>query len=180
MLTQPFEKEPARRDQAENIRTQLSKLGNTPFEAVEVTVAMSDNWFVPSSLLAEMRRQGVERLISTRRIRYRREEARPVKPCVGETLEIPFPEKRLTYLGNVSNSKAGAFYKAHGVTAVEDAFELSPQKDVPLMFTKHCLRYSMDGALLTRSRSLPIRSLTCCAIRKRSCVCASTARIARC
>ena len=65
MLTQPFEKEPARRDQAENIRTQLSKLGNTPFEAVEVTVAMSDNWFVPSSLLAEMRRQGVERLIST-------------------------------------------------------------------------------------------------------------------
>ena len=85
----------------------------------------------------------MERLISTRRIRYRREEARPVKPCVGETLEIPFPEKRLTYLGNVSNSKAGAFYKAHGVTAVEDAFELSPQKDVPLMFTKHCLRYSM-------------------------------------
>ena len=49
MLTQPFEKEPARRDQAENIRTQLSKLGNTPFEAVEVTVAMSDNWVVPSS-----------------------------------------------------------------------------------------------------------------------------------
>ena len=72
MLTQPFEKEPARRDQAENIRIQLSKLGNTPFEAAEITVAMSDNWFVPSSLLAEMRRQGVERLISTRRIRYRR------------------------------------------------------------------------------------------------------------
>lgn len=54
MLTQPFEKEPARRDQAENIRTQLSKLGNTPFEAAEITVAMSDNWFVPSSLLAEI------------------------------------------------------------------------------------------------------------------------------
>lgn len=157
MLTQPFEKEPARRDQAENIRTQLSKLGNTPFEAVEVTVAMSDNWFVPSSLLAEMRRQGVERLISTRRIRYRREEARPVKPCVGETLEIPFPEKRLTYLGNVSNSKAGAFYKAHGVTAVEDAFELSPQKDVPLMFTKHCLRYSMGWCPTYQKQKSPYK-----------------------
>lgn len=157
MLTQPFEKEPARRDQAENIRTQLSKLGNTPFEAVEVTVAMSDNWFVPSSLLAEMRRQGVERLISTRRIRYRREEARPVKPCVGETLEIPFPEKRLTYLGNVSNSKAGAFYKAHGVTAVEDAFELSPRKDVPLMFTKHCLRYSMGWCPTYQKQKSPYK-----------------------
>lgn len=157
MLTRPFEKEPARRDQAENIRTQLSKLGNTPFEAVEVTVAMSDNWFVPSSLLAEMRRQGVERLISTRRIRYRREEARPVKPCVGEATEIPFPEKRLTYLGNVSNSKAGAFYKAHGVTAVEDAFELSPRKDVPLMFTKHCLRYSMGWCPTYQKQKSPYK-----------------------
>ena len=44
-----------------------------------------------------------------------------------------------------SNSKAGAFYKAHGVTAVEDAFELSPRKDVPLMFTKHlpAVQYGM-------------------------------------
>ncbi|MBP7311923.1 MAG: DUF3656 domain-containing protein, partial [Parabacteroides sp.] len=157
MLTKPFEKEPARREQAENIRTQLSKLGNTPFEAEEVAVAMSDNWFVPSSLLAEMRRLGVERLISTRRIRYRREEARPFKPCVGETPEAPFPEKCLTYLGNVSNSKAGAFYKAHGVTAVEDAFELSPRKDVPLMFTKHCLRYSMGWCPTYQKQKSPYK-----------------------
>ena len=156
-VTLPYEKAPARTPQAENLRNQLGKLGNTPFEAVEVTVAMSDNWFVPSSLLAEMRRQGVERLISTRRIRYRREEARPVKPCVGETLEIPFPEKCLTYLGNVSNSKAGAFYKAHGVTAVEDAFELSPQKDVPLMFTKHCLRYSMGWCPTYQKQKSPYK-----------------------
>ena len=106
MLTRPFE-EPARRDQAENIRTQLSKLGNTPFEAVEVTVAMSDNWFVPSSLLAEMRRQRGGGLSLPGGFVTAGEEARPVKPCVGEATEIPFPEKRLTYLGNVSNSKAG-------------------------------------------------------------------------
>ena len=36
MLTEPFNKELARRDQQDNIRTQLSKLGNTPFEASEV------------------------------------------------------------------------------------------------------------------------------------------------
>ena len=179
MLTQPFEKEPAG-----GIKRRISVPSSLSWE-IRLLRRWRSPWRCPitglSLLLYWPRCVGKGwRGLSLRRIRYRREEARPVKPCVGETLEIPFPEKCLTYLGNVSNSKAGAFYKAHGVTAVEDAFELSPRKDVPLMFTKHCLRYSMDGALLTRSRSLPIRSLTSCAIRKRSCVCASTARIARC
>ncbi len=157
MLTRPFGKEPARRDQAENIRTQLSRLGNTPFEAEEVAVAMSANWFVPSSLLAEMRRQGVERLVSARRIGYRGEVARPFRPGVGEAPGVPFPEKRLTYLGNVSNSEARAFYEAHGATVVEEAFELSPRKDVPLMFTKHCLRYSMGWCPTYQKRRSPYR-----------------------
>ena len=139
MLTEPFTKELARRDQADNIRTQLSKLGNTPFEASEVVVQMSENWFVPSSLLADMRRKAVEKLQADRAIRYRRELARKVELAK----EIPFPERQLTYLGNVSNSRATAFYKAHGVESVAEAFELKPEKDVPLMFTKHCLRYSM-------------------------------------
>ncbi|RHJ83976.1 U32 family peptidase [Parabacteroides sp. AM08-6] len=139
MLTQPFERELARRDQQENIRTQLSKLGNTPFEAKEVKVRMSSNWFVPSSLLAEMRRQAVDKLLAARRIRYQRECIKPVRPLK----ETPFPEKQLTYLGNVANRKAKAFYVAHGVGQIAPAFELSPEKEVPLMFTKHCLRYSM-------------------------------------
>lgn len=139
MLTEPFNKEPARRDQQDNIRTQLSKLGNTPFEASEVCVNMSENWFVPSSLLADMRRKAVEKLQADRMIRYRRELARKVEPAK----ELPFPERQLTYLGNVSNSQAAGFYKAHGVEAIADAFELKPEKEVPLMFTKHCLRYSM-------------------------------------
>ena len=143
MLTQPFEKELARREQAENIRTQLSKLGNTPFEATEVQVNMAENWFVPSSVLAEMRRQGVEKLIADRMIRHRREDMRRVKPTAEEEAKIVFPEKELTYLGNVANHQAEAFYKAHGVQKVEEAFELAPRHQVPLMFTKHCIRYSM-------------------------------------
>lgn len=140
MLTQSVEKEIARKDQQENIRTQLSKLGNTPFVAMEVVVKMSDNWFVPSSLLAELRRQGVDRLISCRKIQYKREWVRKV--------EVPdktpqFPKQKLTYLGNVFNSKARSFYLDHGVKHLEPAFEESPLEDVPVMFTKHCLRYSM-------------------------------------
>lgn len=153
MLTEPFTKELARRDQADNIRTQLSKLGNTPFEASEVVVQMSENWFVPSSLLADMRRKAVEKLQADRAIRYRRELARKVEPAK----EIPFPERQLTYLGNVSNSRATAFYKAHGVESVAEAFELKPEKDVPLMFTKHCLRYSMGWCPTYQKQKSPYK-----------------------
>lgn len=139
MLTEPFAKELARREQQDNIRTQLSRLGNTPFEASKVVVGLSENWFVPSSLLADMRRRGVEKLLEARRARYPRETVKRVQPSVS----IPFPERQLTYLGNVANGKARSFYQDHGVEQIDPAFELSPRKDVPLMFTKHCLRYSM-------------------------------------
>ena len=139
MLTEPFAKELARRERQDNIRTQLSKLGNTPFEASKVVVDLSENWFVPSSLLADMRRRGVEKLLEARRARYPRETVKRVQPSVS----IPFPERQLTYLGNVANGKARSFYQDHGVEQIDPAFELSPRKDVPLMFTKHCLRYSM-------------------------------------
>lgn len=139
MLTEPFAKELARREQQDNIRTQLSKLGNTPFEVSKVVVGLSENWFVPSSLLADMRRRGVEKLLEARRARYPRETVKRVQPSVS----IPFPERQLTYLGNVANGKARSFYQDHGVEQIDPAFELSPRKDVPLMFTKHCLRYSM-------------------------------------
>ena len=139
MLTEPFAKELARRERQDNIRTQLSKLGNTPFEASKVVVGLSENWFVPSSLLADMRRRGMEKLLEARRARYPRETVKRVQPSVS----IPFPERQLTYLGNVANGKARSFYQDHGVEQIDPAFELSPRKDVPLMFTKHCLRYSM-------------------------------------
>ena len=139
LIAEPFEKEPARKEQAENIRTQLAKLGNTPFEANSVTVDMADNWFVPSSLLATMRRQATERLIANRLTRYPREIVQRMPLPKG----VVYPATQLTYLGNVSNKKAQQFYHSFGVKTIAPAFEVQPEKDVPLMFSRHCLRYSM-------------------------------------
>ena len=136
-IVKPFVKELARKEQTENIRQQLAKLGNTPFESTSVKVSLSDNWFVPSSLLAEMRREGVERLLAVKRMRYPREWRR-LRPT-----SHPFPVRSLSYLGNVANAKAEAFYRAHGVEAIEPAFECKLRQHVPLMFTKHCLRFSL-------------------------------------
>jgi len=51
------EKEPARTPQEENLKTQLAKFGNTPFEAVRIDIDFAGNWFLPASVLADFRRQ---------------------------------------------------------------------------------------------------------------------------
>lgn len=136
-LTLERVKEPARTPQADNLRNQLSKLGNTPFEAKDIKIDLSDNWFIPSSELSELRRNAVEKLLEARRINYRREVFRLKES------KTKFPVSTLTYLGNVMNSSAAEFYKNHGVLKVMPAFEKEQPKDAVLMFCKHCIRYSM-------------------------------------
>ncbi|WP_455668330.1 peptidase U32 family protein [Phocaeicola sp.] len=131
------EKELARTPQKENLCTQLGKLGNTPFEASGINIEFSDNWFIPASMLAELRRNGIEKLLEARRINYHQELYR-----LPETHHA-FPVSELTYLGNVMNDDAASFYKNHGVQRIAPAYEKTPVEGAALMFCKHCLRYSM-------------------------------------
>ncbi len=131
------EKEIARSPQTDNIKNQLSKLGNTPFQTVRTEVSLSDNWFIPASELAELRRKCVDKLLSVRKINYRREIAVLPESSSG------YFDTELTYLGNVMNSKAQKFYSTHGVSKIAPAFEKQPVSDGALMFCKHCIRYSM-------------------------------------
>lgn len=136
-LALPRDKEPARTPQAEHIKTQLAKLGNTPFEANTVRVDFTDNWFLPASVLADFRRQAVEQLIAARRMTYRREQV------VSKPTAHPYPCDELTYLGNVANEKAASFYRDHSVHSIAPAYEAAPVPDAVLMTCKHCLKYSM-------------------------------------
>ncbi len=136
-VTLPAEKTLARTPQAENLKNQLGKLGNTPFELEKLDISLSADWFVPSSALADLRRNAVEKLLEARRINYPQERVRFPKTTHA------FISGDLTYLGNVMNTKAQAFYHDHGVKRIEPAFEKEPRTDAVLMFCKHCLRYSM-------------------------------------
>ena len=54
-----------------------------------------------------------------------------------------YPEDTLSYLANVYNKKARVFYQKHGVKLIAAAYEANKELDeVPLMITKHCLRFS--------------------------------------
>ncbi len=145
------EKELARTPQTDNIKAQLAKLGNTPFEAERIDVELHDNWFIPSSQLAELRREAVEQLLAARRMNYRQEIV-----SMPET-HHPFPQTELTYLGNVMNEGAARFYRHHGVAKMAPAFEKQPATDAVLMFCKHCLRYSMGWCPVHQRGKSPFR-----------------------
>ena len=147
----PMAKELARTPQTDNIKNQLGKLGNTPFEAERMDVELTDNWFMPSSVLGELRRNAVEKLLQARKMNYRQE----IVPMPVTT--HPFPQSELTYLGNVMNEGAASFYRRHGVSKLAPAFEKHPANDAVLMFCKHCLRYSMGWCPVRHKEKSPYK-----------------------
>ena len=132
-----FEKQEARTSQRDNIVKQLGKWGNTPFEVGEVNVEFSSEWFVPSSLLSDMRRSLCEELIK----RHNEEDSREDMRLADNA--IPFVADELDYKGNVSNSHAKAFYMKHGVKSIMPAFDNEPVDNAVVMFCKHCIKYSL-------------------------------------
>jgi len=121
-----------------NLRENLGKLGATDFELKSVTLDIAQPWFVPASSLNALRRDAIEQLEQIRLSGYQRPAKRaPVQP------PVLYPEDTLTYLANVYNKKARAFYEKHGVKMIAAAYEANQELgEVPVMITKHCLRFS--------------------------------------
>ena len=121
-----------------NIKKNLAKTGNTPFIVDNLEVEFTNNWFLPISKVNEIRREVLEQLIDIRINEYHREEFQIVKT------DHDYPVKKLDFMYNVSNKMARAFYKRHGVTEIEKAFELQwdPGK-ARVMTTKYCVKYEL-------------------------------------
>lgn len=151
-IVRTYQKEKARTPQTENIRNQLAKMGNTPFELSELKVDWTENWFIPSSALAEWRRQAVDLLLCARRINYRR------PPMEKGRTDHPYLTKRLTYLANVMNHQAEVFYREHGVEEVQPAYEAHrPSGEQVVMTCRHCLRYSLGWCPRHQHQPSPYR-----------------------
>ncbi|WP_435353461.1 peptidase U32 family protein [Emticicia sp. SJ17W-69] len=121
-----------------NIKKNLAKTGNTPFIVDEIAVEFTGNWFLPISKVNEIRREVLEQLIDIRVKEYHRETFQITKT------DHPYPVQKLDFMYNVSNKLARAFYKRHGVTEIEKAFELQwdPGK-ARVMTTKYCVKYEL-------------------------------------
>ncbi|OCG02833.1 peptidase U32 family protein [Gilliamella sp. wkB112] len=122
------------------IKDNLSKLGQTIYYLSEIKIDITTIYFIPSSQLNQLRRDIIERLTAARLANYKTNKRKP------EVIPIPkYPENHLSYLANVYNQKAREFYTQHGVELIESAYEAhSVKDDVPLMITKHCLRFAFN------------------------------------
>ena len=145
-----WKKEDARTPQEDNIRTQLSKLGGTRFDATDVEIQMEGERFIPSSLLSDLRRSVTDKLESLRLESYSR-------PLAGTPSTPQYPVNELSYLGNVMNAQARTFYQDHGVKTVDDAFEKSQPDSATVMFCRHCIKYALGICTKNRKRDLKIQ-----------------------
>ena len=144
VVTVKADKTEALKPQRENINRQLSKLGNTPFECVNVDLRPQDfNYFIPSSTLADMRREVVSML--EKALKHNCEDGGGRQTHTPETDGKPVNGKQPagSYLLNVSNKLARSFYEDEGMTGVSDAFEIRQPAGALLMQCRHCLRYSL-------------------------------------
>ena len=150
-VTCDWKKEDARTPQENNIRTQLSKLGNTGFETGKIEVKLGGERFIPSSFLSDIRRQAVTLLENKRMDSY----VRPVQGKADDKSNT-YPVKELTYLGNVMNAQARTFYSDHGVEKVDCAFEKSAPDSAVIMFCRHCIKRSLGICPKNRKQDLKV------------------------
>ena len=124
----------------ETIRTKLSQWGETKFVIESIDIQLDKIYFIPASVLGEMKRQLVTKLEQTLVENHRRQA---VETRHGTSLQTDYPQNDLSYLGNVTNSLSKKFYENLGVTHIDDGMEKSmPEGETVVMTTKHCIRYA--------------------------------------
>jgi len=156
------EHQQAAKPQRENIVRQLSRLGDTVYECSDVVMAADFNYFVPNSVLAELRRELVRLL--DEKAQNSPHALSDIKPftagakTVAEPAQTTFntPHYAHPYLYNIANHESQAFYGCDHVSA----YELKGG-DGPLMQCRHCLRYSLGYCVknnhLRRSQNADVK-----------------------
>jgi putative protease len=125
---------------AASLAGQLGRLGDTEFELTGLEFAWAEPRFVPASIANRLRREAIAGLAAARTAAHprgaRRRAANPPPT---------YPDETLSYLANVYNGAARAFYARHGVRVIDAAYEAHEEPgEVSLMITKHCLRFAFS------------------------------------
>lgn len=161
-VTCDIEKQIAQKPQHDNIVRQLAKLGNTNYVCDKVNiVGDADKYFVPSSMLADLRRKLTDALQRNACVTVRKsvdeklesmsvcEEGEKPQNLVWQPEYGSFP-----YLYNISNALARQFYDRMGLKNHSSAFELKQEKvqkntqtegtdKMLVMQCRYCLRHSL-------------------------------------
>lgn len=121
----------------ETFISQLKKTGESDFYCKSVDIR-NELPFLPVSVINELRREILAKLMDERLKNYPRELQKQLKYA-------DFPKKELDFLANIHNNSAKSFYENCGGSVCEMSLEsgVSP-KGKCLMQTKHCLKYAFN------------------------------------
>ena len=138
----PFEA--ALKPQKDNYVKQLTKLGDTPFETDTCYVEGTSQLFVPSSVLADMRREAVASLMKKREeidVQRRQSFVKPDYEAQTRRLDARgiIPED---FRANVMNEFAEEILQNMRLQNIDKAFEIEQDTQHPVMVTRHCLKYA--------------------------------------
>lgn len=146
-----YQHEQAQKPQEENIRRQLSRLGNTPYTVKEISVSPeAARCFMPASVLADARRKAIELLEKAEKATGAAMAKEPEK-ITPEPQPAKWQKeyKRHPYLYNIANQEALCFYERQGAEATAMAFEIDGKHvQRPLiMQCRYCLRHELGYCL---------------------------------
>ena len=146
----PAEHQQAQKPPHENIIRQLSKLGDTIFTCSAVDIPADFNYFIPNSVLSDMRRSLIEKMSNEQLV---------MSNCDYQTSADSAPQSNhhssfnypYTYLYNISNHLSQQFYARQGLEIPAlSAYELNSQFSIlnsqlngPIMQCRHCIRYAL-------------------------------------
>jgi len=140
----PYPHELARTPQADNIRRQLMRLGDTPYTCTEddIEIRFSDNWFIPASVLGEWRRKVAD---SPPALPVREEANTLVQGSKNNTGQSPRVQDNVCDSGQVT-----------APSLIGRAGGESWESSLPLMTCRHCLRHAL-GYCTREGKRLPYR-----------------------
>ena len=127
------------------LRTQAVKGGDTVF-AVRGAEVRGGDWFVPVSLAAELRREGLDALSKAR-------SERGIGHRILPEGRAEYPAECLSAEENVTNRLAEAFYRDHGVGRIERGLDLAASTaGRRVMRSAYCIRREIGECLKEHPR----------------------------
>ena len=152
--------EKAQKSQVDNIKRQISKFGNTIFTVEDVIVEPTDfPWFIPNSILAEIRRQATDELMG--RLSEMSENQKDTKtkdqaqqlPDNGKGSFHSISSYQHPYMYNIANRLAHSFYEQEGMSDITPAFEIKKPSAPLVMQCRYCLRHELGQCKKSHKQS---------------------------
>lgn len=152
--------EKAQKSQVDNIKRQISKFGNTIFTVEDVIVEPTDfPWFIPNSILAEIRRQATDELMG--RLSEMSENQKDTKmkdqaqqlPDNGKVSFHSISSYQHPYMYNIANRLAHSFYEQEDMSDITPAFEIRKPSSPLVMQCRYCLRHELGQCKKSHKQS---------------------------